>query len=307
MHHTTSIRSWGNITLGAIFAAGTGYALFEDVLRHSAPITTDHVMTALVLVGTIAAGHLFFPTAAARKVLLALGLAILFAAGTFICVVGSAGRVAEVSSSKEAEANKLNGSREDAVEQLKKARADRADLAAKFAKECGSGKGTRCDGTKASIEYADSHIAILQVRVDNAKPEQQANVTLKHAGKVFELFLPYSAKQIEAALVLLWPFAKALMLEVATIVFLGLGLGHTKVAKGTVAGTVPATVTGPVTVPDTVNPAVEVLRNARKPLSNDELAALMQVSKAQASRLVARAADQIRKERAGRKVQLSLR
>ena len=213
MHHTTRIRSWGNIALGAVFAAGTGYALFEDVIRHSAPITTDHVMTALVLVGTIAAGHLFFPTASAKRFLPAVGLALIFAAGTFICVVGSAGRVAEVSNSKEAEANKHNGSREDAIEQLKKARADRAELAARFAKECGSGKGPRCDGTKASIEYADSHIAILQVRVDQAKPEQQANGTLKHAAKVFELFLPYSAKQIEAGLVLLWPFAKALMLD----------------------------------------------------------------------------------------------
>src|SRR5262245_22017546 len=51
---TTTVRSWGAILLGGIFALGTAYVLFAHV-RGLADITTDHVMTGLVLVGTIAA------------------------------------------------------------------------------------------------------------------------------------------------------------------------------------------------------------------------------------------------------------
>src|SRR5581483_3908091 len=96
MQFTTTVRSPGAIALGGIFALGTGYVLFEDVIRQGAAVTADHVMTALVLVGTIAAGHCFMPALVARRFGGALGLALLFAAGTFICVTGSAGRGAEV-------------------------------------------------------------------------------------------------------------------------------------------------------------------------------------------------------------------
>src|SRR5215467_280705 len=93
MTTTTTVRSWGAIVLGAIFALGTAYVLFADV-RSLADITTDHVMTGLVLVGTIAAGHMFWPAAGGGRIFAALGLSILFVAGTFICVTGSAGRAA---------------------------------------------------------------------------------------------------------------------------------------------------------------------------------------------------------------------
>src|SRR5262249_32271226 len=105
---TTTVCCWGAILLGGIFALGTAYVLFAHV-HILADITTDHVMTGLVLVGTIAAGHMFWPAATGGRVLAALGLAILFVSGTFICVTGSAGRSAELSQKKEAEDNKVNG------------------------------------------------------------------------------------------------------------------------------------------------------------------------------------------------------
>jgi hypothetical protein len=93
--------------------------------------------------------------------------------------------------------------------------------------ECATGKGLKCAGLKSTIEYADSHIAVLQVRLDEMKPEQQVNGGLKHAARVFALLPGFPAPQrLEENLVLLWPFAKALMLEVAAVVFFGLGLGH---------------------------------------------------------------------------------
>jgi hypothetical protein len=76
------------------------------------------------------------------------------------------------------------------------------------------------------------------------------------------------------------------MLEVATIVFLGLGLGHKTVS----ASTQPKPVTAPTVseVETTVaDPVIAALMRAKRPVTNDELAAILGVTKGTASRKVA--------------------
>jgi hypothetical protein len=220
------IRSRGAIALGILLAIGTIMVLFWDV-RATADVTTDHVMTLAMLAVTIAAGHYWLPAVQQRRVLLAIGLAILFIAGTFVCVTGSAGRGAEVLQRKAAAAGNINDARKDIADQLTHARADRAALTATMARECATGEGPKCRGSRASVEYTDSHIAILEVRRNDMAPEQEANVRLKHAAHVFAFFHPGAdVRRIEQGLELIWPFALALIMELGTIVFLGFGLGH---------------------------------------------------------------------------------
>jgi hypothetical protein len=227
---SSRIRSCGAIALGILLAIGTVIVLFWDV-RAAADITTDHVMTLAMLVVTIAAGHYWLPAVQQRRVLPAIGLATLFMAGTFVCVTGSAGRGAEVAQRKAAVAGNVNDARKDIADQLAKARADRAALATTMTKECATGEGPKCRGSRASVEYADSHIAILEVRRDDMAPEQEANVRLKHAARVFAFFNPGTdVRRIEQGLELIWPFALALIMELGTIVFLGFGLGHGRLA-----------------------------------------------------------------------------
>src|SRR5215467_8813675 len=223
---SSRIRSRGAFALGILLAIGTIVVLFWDV-RAPADITTDHVKTLAMLVVTIAAGHYWLPAVQQRRVLPAIGLAVLFVAGTFVCVTGSAGRGAEVAQRKAAAAGNVNEARREVADQLAKARADRALLSTAMIKECASGEGPKCKGSRASVEYADSHIAILEVRKNDMAPEQEANVRLKHAARVFAFFNPGTdERRIEQGLELMWPFALALIMELGTIVFLGFGLGH---------------------------------------------------------------------------------
>jgi hypothetical protein len=68
----------------------------------------------------------------------------------------------------------------------------------------------------------------------------------------------------------------------------------------------------PVTVatvsePETeVDPVIAALRRVKRPLSNDELAAILGVTKGTASRKVAALNGAIRKDRVGREVAISL-
>jgi len=218
-----------------LLAIGTIVVLFWDV-RTPADLTTDHVMTMAMLVVTIAAGHYWLPAVQQRRILPAIGLGTLFIAGTFVCVTGSAGRGAEVAQRKAAVAGNINEARKDIADQLAKARADRAALAATMTKECATGEGPKCRGARASVEYADSHIAILEVRRNDMAPEQEANVRLKHAARVFAFFNPGAdVRRIEQGLELIWPFALALIMELGTIVFLGFGLGH---GRSAIAGSI---------------------------------------------------------------------
>jgi hypothetical protein len=233
------IRSRGAIALGILLAIGTIVVLFWDV-RTPADITTDHVMTLAMLVVTIAAGHYWLPAVQQRRVLPAIGLAILFIAGTFVCVTGSAGRGAEVAQRKAAAAGNINEARKEIADQLAKARSDHALLSTAMIKECASGEGPKCRGARTSVEYADSHIAILEVRKNDMAPEQEANVRLKHAARVFAFFNPGAdVRRIEQGLELIWPFALALIMELGTIVFIGFGLGHGRSAYP-VAGSIDA-------------------------------------------------------------------
>jgi hypothetical protein len=245
---TGIIRSRGAISLGILLAIGTIAVLFWDV-RAPADITTDHVMTLAMLVVTIAAGHYWLPAVQQRRVLPAIGLAVLFIAGTFVCVTGSAGRGAEVAQRKAAAAGNVSDARREVADQLAKAHADRALLSTAMFKECASGEGPKCRGARASVEYADSHIAILEVRKNDLAPEQEANVRLRHAARVFAFFNPGTdERRIEQGLELIWPFALALIMELGTIVFLGFGLGHGQagqLAVGTIDASPPLNPSAP--------------------------------------------------------------
>ncbi len=115
---------WGAIALTILFTLGTAYVLFEDVLRHDATFTTAHVQTVLALIGTIAAGHLFWPEIKARRLMSAAGCAILFAAGTLYIGTASGARNATVMQTKAAAAVKTNEQRAAAKAKVDQAEAD---------------------------------------------------------------------------------------------------------------------------------------------------------------------------------------
>lgn len=181
------IRSPGALALGILFALGTCWVLFHDV-RSLSQITVDHVLTLGTLLGTIASGHFLVPAVRDRQYLAAIGLGLAFCAGTFICVTGSAGRGGEAIEQQTATAKSINAQRDDAIAELKAARAKREELATSFAKECATGKGNRCAGVRETMAYTDSHIAILEARVAMLRPEQVANGKLKKAAEVIGRF-----------------------------------------------------------------------------------------------------------------------
>jgi uncharacterized membrane protein len=280
-----SIRSYGSLALGALFALGTCWVLFSDLASLS-QVTVDHGMTLLVLTGTIASGHLVWPTLVRFRVVPCLGLAVLFLAGTFYCVTTSAARNAEVTAAKaqgvindNAQRRKLDADIAEAKEDVRKAK-----LAADT--ECRSGEGPKCKSTSKLRDQADSHYWLLVGRIANMKAERETDAGTRHAARVFAS-LPWVSVEpaaIEKALLLFTPFVKALFLEIATLVFMGLGLGHAE--RGRKA---------PVPLGSTMKPTVDIetvrawvrefrSREERNPRINELSAAFPTISKTTAHR-----------------------
>lgn len=305
------IRSWGSLALGATFAVGTAASLFWDV-RSVSQLTTDHMMTLLVLIGTIASGHMFWHQLR-NSLLGCAGLAVLFGAGTIYCVVTSAARNVEIGIPRTLEIVSLNEQRKRLEADIAEAQGDARKAKAAAAKNCADGEGRQCKSLSKLAAAADAHYWVLVARLSTAKPEQPANPGLHHAAQVLALLpLTGSPEALETALVQLMPFAKALFLEIATIVFLGLGLGN-KIAhqKGQTARRgheQPEIRCHQFSISADARTVVEALRTVAGSVTNDELASLMGVTKGEASRRATVALENglITRERLGREVAISL-
>lgn len=345
MHTSTTIRSPGSIALGLLFAAGTGYVLFSDVTRWH-QVTVDHVMTLLVLIGTIASGHMIWQQVRQWRVLPAAGLAVLFLAGTAYCVTTSAGRNAEATLAKESVIAKANAERERAQRDYDEAkRRYNAALEAEEA-ECATGEGPKCLSRRSTTQERRHDYELASERLRAAPPPRVENAGIKHAAAVFAALPGVTAGEqtIERGLALFGPFIKALFLEVACIVFLGLGLGHRPRPASAPATAAPAPAAelveirerffdpepvppapapvppkgprrsrkrrqalGPNVVVFSKHPVVKALEDAGRPLTNRQLARAMAVSDGEASKRWQEVADQLDVCRQGKHRILSLR
>ena len=223
MQSTSTGCRLGSIALGIMCGIGTACVLFSD-LKTLTDVTTDHLMTAIVLVGTIAAGHLLGDQVRAWRIGSAVGLAVLFTAGTVYCVISSAARNVELTASKVAIVSHGNDQRARLEAEARDAKAEFARARDAAAIECASGAKGKCTGRKDTRDDADKRLQGLQARLASLNPAQVENAGIKHAAKVLSGFINLSAETLTERILDLWPFLKAAFLEVGTIVFFGIGL-----------------------------------------------------------------------------------
>lgn len=229
MNTTTTIRSGLAICLGLFFAVVTGYVLFKDVIDGAA-ITTGHVLSLAALVAAIASGHMAWPALRSGAVIPALLLGVLFIGSTGYVVVSSGARNAETAGNKAAAIQAANAVRTREETLLARAEAMLAEAQGRLSKECASGNGARCRGTKATVDVYEAaikgHTATLA-----SLPAPQASGYAYTARVLVALGVSGTADEIEARLSLLMPFVTVLLTELGTIAFLHLGFGHAHRAR----------------------------------------------------------------------------
>jgi len=338
---------YGAIPLAVLFAAGSGFVLFEDVLRHGAELSTGHVMTGLALVGGIAAGHYCWPEVQARRWLSGLGCLLMFLACTAYIVTASGARNAEGQAAKAARIATDNGERAR-LEAQRRTHEERLDDARRqVAAECGTGKGRRCAGRRETLAVYELAVAGVEARIATLSPAREANAGYAHAGRVWAAMTGSDAQSAAQRLELLMPFALVLISEIGTIVFANMALSgaprrrfgrpsaadsaQTSFPLASFPPGVPAWQPAPLPTPSPTpprggrrrktkaEPATVVPFPQRHPVvtaleraggtvaSNQELAQLMDVTEGEASKRVAEVRHLLDIRRIGKRREISLR
>jgi hypothetical protein len=316
----TTIRSPGAIVLACAFLGGTGYVLFADLLA-GASVTPAHVLTVLAMLAATASGHQCLPTLRQGRVVIGAGLILLFAVSLGYIAIMSGARNAEVAATKADRAGAHNSRRDHARDLADKAEAElvtakavKAQAVTAAAIECASGPGTLCKGRTATVatasglaEAANSHALVMRAKFDLLGPEQHANAGYAQSAAVLAVLTGGNAQAIEQGLVLVMPYIAVLITELGAIVYLSLGLGHASRAPRTPH--TPPTGGTPLRLcqPPQDHRYLAVVRAARRPLTNDEIAAELGVSKGEASTLRKEVEHLLAVRRAGRYLQIELR
>lgn len=306
-----TVRSWWLLLLSLMIAAGAVYFVIFDDWRHGADVSAEHAMYCLLFVATLIGGLFFGAAAKARKWGTVIGLLLVVCSGTFLLVAESAGRVAKVGFEATAVANKDASALKGAMADLERSRTALSDANAQFARECSGGLGPKCKGLKAAVDTLEMQFYKAQQRADTVKPAAPANGTAHYFAQAAQVFgFAVDPKRVEQGYMLLSPVARVFTLDICILVLLHLALGVE--LKSTVVEAPKGDGGGQKLLPSprqevlVEDPVVLALRKAKRPVTNDELADLMGVSKGHASKLVAAREGMLRKERAGRTVAISL-
>lgn len=217
---------WGAIAAGALCATGAGAILLED-LRHTREPTVEHLLSIIVLVGTIAAGHMAMTELRRFRLLGAAALALLFALGSTWCVAMTAGRSADHREQLVAKAQAQNRGL-DAMLAERQAAVERLQLAeGEVLRECRSGFGGKCKGWQRAVAERQARIRELDAELAKAKPAVPVNATGRGlAGMLILLGVTTPREQLERVLDIVLPFMPALFFELGSIVFFSRGLPH---------------------------------------------------------------------------------
>ena len=221
MQHTIEGRPLA-IVAGALFALGTLGILLEDVILHAAPFGLKHIITVIVVAGTIMVGHQVHKAWHSNLKGSAFGFAALFLIGTMLTVYSSVGRQAEHTMVASAEVEAADKARTRANKGLAEAETMLANSQRELARECKSGKGRKCEGIKATVDVYQAAVHGYSAELEKLGPAKVATPEARRAGELAAVFGADPSK-VEAAMILIIPFLTTLFLELGAIICLGYG------------------------------------------------------------------------------------
>lgn len=337
MRRKLQVRPWP-LVIGAFLSLVTARVLFDDVW-HGAEITTSHLLSLAAIVVALSAGHYAIPQLKARAVVSGAMLGILFLGATAYVVMSSGARNAEQAAAKASLASDLNDRRDRELYQLSEAEKMLAGAQSDLARECRSGRGKRCQGIETTITVYEAAIRGHKATLAEIGPERHANGVYAHMAKTLAAVTGGNETDIMARLILVMPFLAVLLSELGTITFLHMALTHRDVPAPTkphsTAETAqtsfpdgdldprwfqpdPTPPRGPRKSPPklpanvialtTKHPVIRALEaNGGAARSNLELAELLGVSPGEASKSWQEVADQLRTERVGKELRISIK
>lgn len=300
---------------GALFLAGSLAIILGQALLTPLAWGQYQVLTVLMIVGTIAAGHLAKSAWKAGFMLSCLGFSVLFLAGSALVVYNSVGRQAEAHDTIAMERAAANSLIEDKRRDVESARERLATAEANADRERGSKCKQRCKDWEAAASDARNVIRVLESEIRALGAPKPVDAKADKAGELAAVF-GYDRQKAAALAALIEPFLWTIFFEIGSIVSLGYAFNS---SVSTVSSTVSAGSVGGGGKAETprlsvvrTDHEIEALRNALRggrSLTNDEITAAMGLrSKGEASKRVTKGENLgiVKRERVGKHVRITL-
>ncbi len=297
---------------GAVFLGGSLAIILGSALLEPWSWGQSQVLTVLMIVGTIAAGHLAKVAFKARSVS-CVGFAVLFVAGSGLVVYNSVGRQAEQHDTVALERATANALIEDKTRDIEAARERLANAERNADRERGSKCKQRCKDWEAAAADARNVIRVLESEIRALGAPKPVDAKADKAGELAAVF-GFDRRKAAALAALIEPFLWTIFFEIGSIVSLGFAFRPTvsKVSKPLEdsgnSGGGKAERAQIRLVEDHEVAALKKALQGRGCVTNDELADLMGVAKGEASKRVAKALELgiVSKRRTGRHVAISM-
>lgn len=223
-----NIHSIPAIIGGALSAAGSCALLLADVGSID-NLTVDKALMPVLVGLTVLTGHLAWQAWHEFKLFSCIGLMVVSSVGVALTVTDAMGRRAEVRDSgvrladtEETRRAALTRKRDEAVEILGTHRAARD-------KECATGKGKLCDGKSYTVSTWEAAVAGYEAQMLKLPAPRPVDAKGQRVGAIAGM-IGLDGRTAQARFALLEPFMLPALLELASIVLFGFGVGHARVA-----------------------------------------------------------------------------
>jgi hypothetical protein len=127
-------------------------------------------MPVLVIV-TILSGHLFGAAVHAVKPLSAIGFMVVACVATWGTIYTSVGKQSELAEAKIKAAESTNAERTSLLARRARGVAMLEEERRAMARECDTGKGTRCDGKKVTVSTYEDAVTGIDAKLEKLGPE----------------------------------------------------------------------------------------------------------------------------------------
>lgn len=243
---TGPVRSYSSLFAGIGCGLGTIIVLYGHV-RSIEDLGLIHLWIAIGLLAAILGGYNMNEDFSTKQWVRGIGFGLLFVVGTFISVGLSSSRSAVIMETHEKaykDAIHKRKEQEDVIaeaqrrmkgakEEYDKAKSEADTWRATFQEECGSGKGTKCDGKKVSKDAAienetakwniynpflqkyDAEVKNLNDMVRPSPP----NPEVRQFARIYATVRGISEEDAMEVMKYLFPFCIALISEFGTIMF----------------------------------------------------------------------------------------
>lgn len=213
---------------GALSAVGSCALLVADVGTLS-NLTVDKALMPVIVGLTVLTGHLAWQAWHELKFLSCIGLIIVSSVGVGLTVTDAMGRRAEVRDSGVRLADDAETRRAALTRKLAEAQEILAVHRAARDRECATGKGKLCDGKSYTVSTWEAAVAGYEARIGGLPAPRPVDAKGARVGALAGFF-GYDKGLVQSAFALLEPFMLPALLELASIVLFGFGVGHARSA-----------------------------------------------------------------------------